>query len=147
MVSRPSRYAKSCCRWQSIAACRRPWTRSESPARRSRSSGTKRRNSRSRGTSEAFMSELKKHRMLIGGRWVEPASGAWFESLNPFTAAPWALIPRGGKDDVDRAVAAAKSAFYDGEWRKLTATARGALLSRLGDLITAEAGKLAEIET
>ncbi len=93
------------------------------------------------------MSELKKHRMLIGGQWVEPASGAWFESLNPFTAAPWALIPRGGKDDVDRAVAAAKAAFYDGEWRKLTATARGALLSRLGDLITAEAGKLAEIET
>jgi (Z)-2-((N-methylformamido)methylene)-5-hydroxybutyrolactone dehydrogenase len=93
------------------------------------------------------MSEMKKHRMLIGGQWVEPASGAWFESLNPFTAAPWALIPRGGKDDVDRAVAAAKAAFYDGEWRKLTATARGALLSRLGDLITAEAGKLAEIET
>jgi acyl-CoA reductase-like NAD-dependent aldehyde dehydrogenase len=93
------------------------------------------------------MSELKKHRMLIGGQWVEPASGAWFESLNPFTAAPWALIPRGGKEDVDRAVAAAKAAFYDGEWRKLTPTARGALLSRLGDLITAEAGKLAEIET
>ncbi len=93
------------------------------------------------------MSELKKHQMLIGGQWVEPASGAWFESLNPFTAAPWALIPRGGKDDVDRAVAAAHAAFYDDPWRKLTATARGALLSRLGDLITAEASKLAEIET
>jgi acyl-CoA reductase-like NAD-dependent aldehyde dehydrogenase len=93
------------------------------------------------------MSELKKHRMLIGGQWVEPASGTWFESVNPFTAAPWALIPRGAKEDVDRAVAAAKAAFYDGEWRKLTATARGALLSRLGELITAEAGRLAEIET
>ncbi len=93
------------------------------------------------------MSELKKHRMLIGGQWLDPASGAWFESLNPFTAAPWALIPRGGKEDVDRAVAAAKAAFYDGEWRRLTATARGALLSRLGDLISAEASKLAEIET
>jgi (Z)-2-((N-methylformamido)methylene)-5-hydroxybutyrolactone dehydrogenase len=93
------------------------------------------------------MSELKKHRMLIGGQWVEPASGTWFESVNPFTAAPWALIPRGSKEDVDRAVAAAKAAFYDGEWHKLTATARGALLSRLGDLITAEGVKLAEIET
>src|SRR5271154_7559755 len=93
------------------------------------------------------MSELKKYRMLIGGQWVEPASGAWFESLNPFTAAPWALIPRGGKDDVDRAVAAAKSAFYDGEWRKLTATARGALLHKFGDLIAVEAERLAEIET
>ena len=93
------------------------------------------------------MSELKKHRMLIGGQWAEPASGTWFESVNPFTAAPWALIPRGTKEDVDRAVAAAKAAFYDGDWRKLTATARGALLGRLGDLIAAEAGKLAEIET
>jgi (Z)-2-((N-methylformamido)methylene)-5-hydroxybutyrolactone dehydrogenase len=93
------------------------------------------------------MSELKKHRMLIGGQWVEPANGTWFESVNPFTAQPWALIPRGTKEDVDRAVAAAKAAFYDGEWRKLTATARGTLLSKLGELITAEAGKLAEIET
>jgi acyl-CoA reductase-like NAD-dependent aldehyde dehydrogenase len=93
------------------------------------------------------MSELKKYRQLIGGQWNEPASGVWFESMNPFTGAPWALIPRGGKQDVDRAVAAAKAAFYDGEWPKLTATARGALLSRLGALITAEAGRLAEIET
>jgi acyl-CoA reductase-like NAD-dependent aldehyde dehydrogenase len=93
------------------------------------------------------MSELKKYRQLIGGQWTEPASGAWFESMNPFTAAPWALVPRGGKQDVDRAVAAAKAAFYDGEWPKLTATARGALLSRLGALITAEVGRLAEIET
>src|SRR5579862_1170263 len=93
------------------------------------------------------MTELKKRKMLIGGQWTDPASGAWFESTNPYTAAPWALIPRGNKDDVDRAVAAAKSAFYDGEWRKLTATARGALLFKLADLIAADAAKLSEIET
>jgi acyl-CoA reductase-like NAD-dependent aldehyde dehydrogenase len=93
------------------------------------------------------MSELKKYRMLIGGQWVEPASGAWLESLNPFTAAAWALIPRGGTADVERAVAAAKAAFYGDEWRKLTATARGALLFRLADLIAADAVKLSEIET
>ena len=93
------------------------------------------------------MSELKKHRMLIGGQWVEPASGAWFESVNPYTAQPWALIPRGGKGDVDRAVAAAKGAFYGDDWRKLTATARGMLLSKLADLIAADASRLAEIET
>jgi (Z)-2-((N-methylformamido)methylene)-5-hydroxybutyrolactone dehydrogenase len=93
------------------------------------------------------MTEMKKHRMLIGGQWVEPASGTWFESMNPYTAAAWALVPRGTKEDVDRAVAAAKSAFHDGEWRKLTATARGNLLRRLADLIAADAGRLAEIET
>ena len=90
---------------------------------------------------------MKKHRMLIGGEWVEPASGTWFESVNPFTAAAWALIPRGGRVDVDRAVVAARSAFYASDWRKLTASARGALLHRLADLIAADAGKLAEIES
>jgi (Z)-2-((N-methylformamido)methylene)-5-hydroxybutyrolactone dehydrogenase len=90
---------------------------------------------------------MKKHRMLIGGEWVEPASGSWFESVNPFTAAGWALIPRGSKPDVDRAVGAARSAFYASDWRKLTATARGHLLHRLADLVAADAEKLAEIET
>jgi (Z)-2-((N-methylformamido)methylene)-5-hydroxybutyrolactone dehydrogenase len=90
---------------------------------------------------------MKKYQMLIGGAWIDPASGDWFESVNPFTAAPWALIPRGTAADVDRAVEAAKSAFYCGAWRSLTATARGALLRRLGDLIVADAARLAEIET
>jgi acyl-CoA reductase-like NAD-dependent aldehyde dehydrogenase len=89
---------------------------------------------------------MKKHRMLAGGAWVDPHSGVWFESVNPFTAAPWALIPRGTKEDVDRAVDAAYKAFY-GDWRKLTASARGTLLHRLGDLIATEADTLAEIET
>jgi acyl-CoA reductase-like NAD-dependent aldehyde dehydrogenase len=89
---------------------------------------------------------MKKHKMLIAGEWVEPQSGEWFESVNPFTAAPWALVPRGNAADIERAVAAARSAYY-GEWRKLNATGRGALLRRLADLIAAEADRLAEIET
>jgi aldehyde dehydrogenase (NAD+) len=84
--------------------------------------------------------------MLIGGKWVDPASGEWFESVNPFTAKPWALVPRGSKADVDQAIAAAQCAFH-GEWRKLTATARGALLHKFGDLVTAEAERLAQIES
>ncbi|MBV9770584.1 MAG: aldehyde dehydrogenase [Bryobacterales bacterium] len=89
---------------------------------------------------------MKKHQMLIGGKWADPSSGEWFESTNPFTAKPWALVPRGSKPDVDHAIAAAKCAFQ-GEWRKLTATARGALLHKLGDLVAAEAERLAEIES
>jgi (Z)-2-((N-methylformamido)methylene)-5-hydroxybutyrolactone dehydrogenase len=90
---------------------------------------------------------MKKHKLLIAGEWVDPDSGEWFESINPFTASPWALIPRGSKADIDRAVGAARTAFYSKEWRGLTATARGALLRRLADLIAAEAPALAEIET
>jgi acyl-CoA reductase-like NAD-dependent aldehyde dehydrogenase len=90
---------------------------------------------------------MKKHQMLIGGEWHNSATGEWIESMNPFTAAPWALIPRGGKDDVNHAVAAAKKAFYSNPWRGLTATARGALLRRFADLVASEAERLAEIET
>ena len=89
---------------------------------------------------------MKKHQMLIAGEWVDPQSGEWFESMNPFTAEPWALIPRGNAADVDKAVAAARAAYY-GDWRKLNASARGAMLRKLADLIKAEANELAEIET
>src|ERR1043165_3070117 len=90
---------------------------------------------------------MNKHRMLIDGARTEAQSGEWIESFNPYTGKPWALIPRGKTPDVDLAVAAAKKAFHGDAWRKITASARGALLRRLGDLIAAESDKLAEIET
>jgi aldehyde dehydrogenase (NAD+) len=84
--------------------------------------------------------------MFIGGDWVESASGKHFESENPYTGKPWALIPRGGAADVERAVQAARKAFTSGEWPKLTASKRGALLRKLGDLIADKSKALAEIE-
>jgi len=83
--------------------------------------------------------------MHIGGEQVDPAGGEWFESFNPYTGRPWALIPRGNAADVDRAVTAASAAFR-GDWRKLTPSARGRLLCRLGDLIAQNAEALAAIE-
>jgi aldehyde dehydrogenase (NAD+) len=85
--------------------------------------------------------------MLIGGDWVDADSGEHFESFNPFTGKPWALIPRATPADVERAVAAARTAFRGSDWRGLNATQRGALLYRLGDLIAAKADELAELET
>jgi aldehyde dehydrogenase (NAD+) len=89
---------------------------------------------------------LTKYRTCIGGQWVDAASGERFETDNPFTGKPWALIPRCGADDVDRAVRAAHQAFTTGEWRTLTPSRRGALLRNLGDLIIEHAQTLAEIE-
>ena len=60
-----------------------------------------------------------------------------FETENPFTGQPWALIPRGGPADVDRAVAAAHRAFSSGDWRSFSPTKRGALLGKLADLVAA----------
>ncbi len=90
---------------------------------------------------------MHKYRMLIGGERVDAAGGEWFESFDPYTGKPWALIPRGTPADVDRAVEAARAAFKNSDWRGLTATARGKLLYALADRIAAHADELAEIET
>ena len=78
---------------------------------------------------------------------AEVAASVNFESFDPFTGKPWALIPADGPDQVNAAVAAAKAAFKARDWAGLTATARGKLLNRLADLIFANADRLAAIET
>lgn len=91
-------------------------------------------------------SALQRYRMFIGGEWVAAASGEHFPSDNPYTGKPWAEIPRGGAADAARAVEAAHQALTSGEWPKLNATKRGALLRKLGDLITEQSKALAETE-
>jgi (Z)-2-((N-methylformamido)methylene)-5-hydroxybutyrolactone dehydrogenase len=91
-------------------------------------------------------STLVRYQMYIGGQSVDAASGDYFESDDPYRGIPWALIPKGTTDDVDRAVRAARRAFTSGEWPTLTASRRGALLRRLGDLISERSRSLAEIE-
>ncbi|NQW01140.1 MAG: aldehyde dehydrogenase [Rhodospirillales bacterium] len=92
------------------------------------------------------MPELEKLQMYIDAEGHDPASGAYIETFNPYTGKAWGLVPRGNADDVNCAVAAAKKAFVSGEWPKLTATARGHLLRRLGDLVAENADRLGEIE-
>ena len=90
---------------------------------------------------------MKQYKMLIGGEWVEASSGETFESENPFLGGPWARVPRARAEDVHRAVEAARKAFSTPAWRGLSATARGTLLRRLGDLVAQQADRLAEVET
>jgi aldehyde dehydrogenase (NAD+) len=89
---------------------------------------------------------MQRYQMYIDGQHVDPASGAWLETYNPYTGEPWAEIARGNAEDVDRAVRAAHKAFTKGPWPQLTASQRGILLHRLGELVAREAGRLAEIE-
>ena len=89
---------------------------------------------------------LTKYRMFVGGEWVDSSSGETFPSDNPFTGKPWASIPKGNAQDADRAARAAHKAFTSGEWPKLNASKRGALLRRLADLIGDKSKELAETE-
>ena len=89
---------------------------------------------------------MQRYQLYIDGQWCESASGYWFESFNPYTGKPWALIPRGNNEDAERAVAAAHRAFGSGDWPKLNASQRGRLLCKLGDLIAENAEALAQTE-
>ena len=89
---------------------------------------------------------LSKYEILIGGEWQKSNSDAYFETYNPYTGKPWALVPRCNEEDAARAVDAASDAFERGPWPAMTATQRGALLRKLGDLLAEHAEPLAQTE-
>jgi phenylacetaldehyde dehydrogenase len=84
---------------------------------------------------------------LIGGKWVPAASHKTFDVFNPADASVIARVPDSDKEDVDRAVAAARRAFESSPWRQLTPSERGKLVWRIGDLILEHADELAELES
>src|ERR687884_1124158 len=95
--------------------------------------------------------QTKTFKNFIGGEWIEAASGETFESVSPATGEQIGVFPKSSAEDVDRAVAAAKTAFED--WRLVPAPKRGELLFRfarlleeakddLTDLMTREMGKV-----
>ncbi|MEI7969707.1 MAG: aldehyde dehydrogenase [Betaproteobacteria bacterium] len=89
---------------------------------------------------------MEQFRHYIDGQFTDPAAGQWFDTFNPFTGKVWARVAQGDATDVDRAVQAAHRAFTTGPWPQLTASQRGMLLFRLGDLVARDARRLAEIE-
>lgn len=89
---------------------------------------------------------MKRYQLFIDNAWQDPSTKTWFESIEPFSGQPWAEVSRAAADDVDRAVRSAHAALQAPAWRDLTATQRGALLRRLGDLIEANADLLAQTE-
>src|SRR6188472_4418388 len=90
---------------------------------------------------------LKRYRMLIGGEWVDAAAGETFDSVDPFTGRPWAVVPHAGPADVDAAVRAARAAFDSGPWRRTTGVERARLMRRLAELIAADAERIAVVES
>ncbi|TAP28396.1 aldehyde dehydrogenase [Arthrobacter sp. S41] len=91
------------------------------------------------------MSEQYLH--FINGEHVAPSEDRFFTSTNPATLEELYEVARGNAHDVDRAVKAAHKAFTSTAWSSLSATARGHLLRRLGDLIGENAEKLARYES
>ena len=87
------------------------------------------------------------HRLLINGKWVPAASGRTFASFNPANGEILSQIAEGDREDIDRAVKAARAAFETGPWSRMTASERGRAIWRLGDLIDKHDEELAQLES
>ena len=90
---------------------------------------------------------LRYGKMLIDGEWVESADGKTFDAIYPGTGETIAKVASAGKEDVDRAVGAARRAFDEGDYRKMNGAARGKLLWKIADLMEEHIDELAELET
>ena len=86
-------------------------------------------------------------KMLIDGNWVEAASGKRFSTLNPAAGEELTKIAEGDREDIERAVKAARKAFESGPWRRMTTSERGRLLWKLADLLEAHTEEFALLES
>lgn len=90
---------------------------------------------------------MRTYQLLIGGRWVDGASGRTFDVLNPATGEVLARVAEADKEDVSRAVAAARAAFEEEPWARMPGGERGKILNRIADLLEREADAIARLES
>ena len=86
-------------------------------------------------------------KMLINGAWSDSASGKTFAVYDPATGEILVRVAEGDREDIDRAVKAARKAFEDGAWPKLTASERGRLIWKVADLLEKNLEEFAQLES
>ncbi len=86
-------------------------------------------------------------KLLIDGKRVDATNGETFEVLDPSDNSILTHVPKGKKEDINRAVKAARNAFDNGPWRKVTVSERGKLIWKLADLIEQRSEEFAQLET
>jgi betaine-aldehyde dehydrogenase len=86
-------------------------------------------------------------KLFIDGQWQDSDGGAEMAILNPATGKQIAAVPDGSRADVDRAVQAAKTAFYDGRWSRKTPGERSLAIFRLADLLEQSGAEIGRIES
>ncbi|BAQ11968.1 aldehyde dehydrogenase family protein [Sporosarcina sp. FSL W7-1349] len=92
-----------------------------------------------------FLKGTKK--LHINGQDVESVTGKTFETLNPATGEVLAIVSEAGAEDIDMAVRAARKAFDEGPWSKMSAAERSRLIYKLADLMEENKDELAQLET
>lgn len=94
---------------------------------------------------ERFLTGTKP--LYINGEFVQSVSGKSFETYNPATGEVLAHVYEAGPEDIDLAVKAARKAFDEGPWSKMSAAKRSRLMYKLADLMEENAAELAQLET
>jgi len=94
---------------------------------------------------EAFIGSPRQ--LFINGQWCDAASGKTFETPNPATGETLARVAEGDAEDINRAVRAARRAFDEGPWSRMSPSERGRIIWRIGDLILEHADELAQLES
>ena len=89
----------------------------------------------------------KPRRMFINNQFVPSASGKTFPTYNPATGEIMAQVAEGDREDVDRAVKAARQAFENPAWADMPPSQRGRLIWKLADLLEARTEEFAQIES
>lgn len=87
------------------------------------------------------------YKLWIDGKWEDTQGGKMMEIENSATGEKIASVVDASRADVDRAVQAAKRAFYDGRWSKKTPGERSKIMWKLADLIEANAESIAKLES
>lgn len=85
--------------------------------------------------------------LLINGQFVDAASGKTFQTCDPRTGEVITEVAEGNAEDISRAVAAARKAFDDGPWPRMTAYERSKILLRFVDLVEQHNDEIAALET
>jgi len=93
----------------------------------------------------AFLGQT--HQLLINNEWVPAANGQTFEVFNPANGEVIARVADGGKEDIDRAVSAARAAFETGPWRRTKPADRTKLIWKLADLLETHVDEFAQLES
>src|SRR5918912_3813933 len=91
--------------------------------------------------------KVKDQPLFIGGKWQDSVSGKTFPTTNPATGEVICQVAEGDKADIDLAVKAARKAFQEGPWPKMSAAERGRLLYKLADAIERNKEELAALES
>jgi len=97
------------------------------------------------GTPGSKVTFKPRYEHWIGGEWVAPVKGQYFEDISPVTGKPFAEVARGTAEDIDAALDAAHKAFPS--WGKTSPTERAAVLNRIADRIDANLEMLSVAET